>query len=152
MHAGGDLLAAAHEAVTAWSALANTPHLVCPHTAFVSHDIGSTPSLFIGYEYQPGAFTLEQAHMMPQATSAGLVRMGPNEDQLWAYLTQLASALLTVHNAGLAVRAAALTPSKVLLTSMSTNRVKIGQHYASTTLNFVGWCNGFSPGFAGLHS
>ena len=55
------------------------------------------------------------------------MRNAPSEEQLWSYLTQLASALRVVHCAGLAVRTGSLMPSKVLLTSHATGRIRIGQ-------------------------
>ena len=56
---------------------------------------------------------------------AGLMH---SDEQLWSYLTQLASALRVVHCAGLAVRTGSLMPSKVLLTSHATGRIRIGEH------------------------
>ena len=56
---------------------------------------------------------MEEAHIQPTATAAGLVRNAPTEDQLWAYLVQLTSALRAIHSAGLACRPASLAPSKV---------------------------------------
>lgn len=73
-----------------------------------------------------GAVTLEQAHMQPQSGPAGLQRAPAAEQQLWAYLTQLAAVLRAVHAAGCAVGGSGLAPSKVLLTSRVTARIKIG--------------------------
>ena len=71
--------------------------------------------------------TLEQAQMQLQSGPSGLQRAPATEQQLWSYLTQLAGALRAVHVAGLAVGGTAgLAPSKVLLTSRITARVKIG--------------------------
>ena len=74
-----------------------------------------------------GAVTLEQAHMQPQAGPAGLQRAPAAEQQLWGYLTQIAMALRAAHLAGCAVGAAGLAPSKVLLTSRASARIKIGK-------------------------
>ena len=64
--------------------------------------------------------------MQPQSGPAGLQRAPAAEQQLWTYITQLAAALRAVHVAGCAVGAPGLAPSKVLLTSRSTARIKIG--------------------------
>lgn len=64
--------------------------------------------------------------MQPQAGPAGLQRAPAAEQQLWTYLTQVAMALRAVHTAGLAVGAPGLAATKVLLTSRSTQRIKIG--------------------------
>jgi PAB-dependent poly(A)-specific ribonuclease subunit 3 len=41
------------------------------------------------------------------------MRNPANEEQLWSYLVQLASALRCIHQAGLAARPGCLMPSKV---------------------------------------
>ena len=64
--------------------------------------------------------------MQPQASPAGLQRAPAAEQQLWSYATQLAMALRAAHTAGCAVGGAGLAPSKVLLTSRATARIKIG--------------------------
>ena len=65
--------------------------------------------------------------MQLQSSPSGLQRSPASEQQLWSYLVQLASALRAVHVAGLAVGGTAgLAPSKVLLSSRATARVKIG--------------------------
>lgn len=64
--------------------------------------------------------------MQPQAGPAGLQRAPAAEQQLWTYLTQIAMALRAAHTAGLAVGAAGLAATKVLLTSRSMQRIKIG--------------------------
>jgi hypothetical protein len=71
-----------------------------------------------------GAFTLEQAHILPAQGPQGLVRTPASEEQLWSYLVQLASGLRCIHSAGLAARPACLQPSKVLL--CGAGRVRIG--------------------------
>lgn len=73
-----------------------------------------------------GAASLKQAHVQPQAGPTGLQRAPATEQQLWAYLTQLAAAIRAVHSAGLAVGPASLAPSKVLLASRATSRIRIG--------------------------
>lgn len=62
-----------------------------------------------------GAFTLEQAHILPTHTGQGLARNPANEEQLWSYLVQLTAGLRCLHQAGLAARPACLVPSKVRL-------------------------------------
>ncbi|DBA77365.1 hypothetical protein WJX79_005205 [Trebouxia sp. C0005] len=120
------VLMSGQEAVETWRPLAHHPGLICPRAAFVSDEVGGRPSLFFVHEHMPGAVTLEQAHMQPQSGPAGLQRAPAAEQQLWTYLTQLAAALRTVHVAGCAVGASGLAPSKVLLTSRVTARIKIG--------------------------
>ena len=56
---------------------------------------------------------MEQMHIQPTETGAGLAHNAATEEQLWSYLVQLASALRAVHSAGLACRSASLTASKV---------------------------------------
>ena len=120
------LLLAAQAAVEQWSPLTYHPGLLTPRSCFVTDEIAAQPALFFVHEHLPGAASLQQAHIQPQAAHAGLQRAPATEQQLWAYLTQLAAAIRAVHAAGLAVGAAALMPSKVLLASRATSRIRIG--------------------------
>ena len=119
-------LLAGQEAVEQWGPLTYHPGLLTPRSCFVTDEIASRPALFFVHEHIPGAASLHQAHVQPQAAPTGLQRAPATEQQLWAYLTQLAAAIRAVHAAGLAVGAAALTPSKVLLGSRATSRIRIG--------------------------
>jgi PAB-dependent poly(A)-specific ribonuclease subunit 3 len=65
------------------------------------------------YDYHPLSKTLAEAHFGPSPIFSGS-RHVP-ENVLWSYIVQLASALKTIHNTGLAARVIDL--SKVLLTS-----------------------------------
>ncbi|KAL3133241.1 hypothetical protein ABBQ38_007127 [Trebouxia sp. C0009 RCD-2024] len=120
------LLSSGQEAVEMWRGVSHHPGLICPRAAFVSHEVGSRPALYFVHDHMPGAVTLEQGHMQPQAGPAGLQRAHAAEQQLWSYLTQIAMALRAAHTAGLAVGAPGLAATKVLLTSRSTQRIKIG--------------------------
>lgn len=119
-----ELLASAEVAVGRWEAVANHPNLVGLRDAFVSSEWDGSPSLFFAHDYHPGAFTLEQAHILPAQTSQGLMRNPASEEQLWSYLAQLTSALRCIHQGGLAARPGSLMPSKVLVSS--AGRVRIG--------------------------
>ncbi|KAI8469985.1 MAG: hypothetical protein J3K34DRAFT_377450 [Monoraphidium minutum] len=121
----GELLSNARQAVEQWSAVSGHPGLVCPRDVFVTADLDGSPSLVMTHPYHPGAATLAQAHLMPTQTASGqLVRNSPNENVLWSYAIQLSAALRAVHAAGLAVRPACLSPSKVLV--LPLGRLRIG--------------------------
>ncbi|KAK9820130.1 hypothetical protein WJX72_006407 [[Myrmecia] bisecta] len=120
----GELLSAAQETVEVWSSLTHHPHLLVPKAVFVSSEMDGTPAIYFVHDYQPAAVSLEQAHIQPTMTSAGLVRNTPSEEHLWTYLVQLTAALRAVHCAGLACRPGSLLASKVLL--ISAGRIKIG--------------------------
>ncbi len=66
-----ELLAAAQDVVEQWAVVAQHPGLVCPRQAFVSQELEFAPCLVFAHEYQPAAYTLEQAHMHPHTTNAG---------------------------------------------------------------------------------
>ena len=66
-----ELLAAAQDVVEQWAAVAQHPGLVCPRQAFVSQELEFAPCLVFAHDYQPAAYTLEQAHMHPHTTNAG---------------------------------------------------------------------------------
>lgn len=71
------------------------------------------------------------------AMCAGLARASPpTEEQLWSYLVQLTAALRAAHSARRALRAQALAPSKVLLTS--PGRIRVGAHAAGCTAIHLG--------------
>ena len=80
-----------------------------PHTHTHAHTHPTPP-----FAAAAGAYTLEQAHILPaQTPQGGLQRHPASEDQLWSYLCQLTAALRCVHQAGLAAHPACLMPSKV---------------------------------------
>ena len=66
--------------------------------------------------------SLEQTHIQPTATASGLVRNAATEEQLWAYLAQLTSALRAIHTVGLACRAGSLQPTKVRTRTARTSQ------------------------------
>lgn len=119
-----DLLASAEATVERWALVANHPNVIGLREAFVSDEIDATSSLYFSYDFHPGAYTLEQAHILPTHTPQGLSRTAASEEQLWSYLVQLTSALRAIHSAGLVVGSAALSPSKVLL--VAPTRVRLG--------------------------
>jgi PAB-dependent poly(A)-specific ribonuclease subunit 3 len=80
-----------------------------------------------------GAVTLEQAHVQPAQMPRGSQRSPATEDQMWSYLVQLCTALRAAHTAGLVFGAAALAPSKVLLTS--PGRIRVGATGVQETLS-----------------
>lgn len=51
----GNLLAAAQEAVEAWSAVAQQPNLIVLRSAFVSSEVEGAPALFLVHDLHPGA-------------------------------------------------------------------------------------------------
>ena len=54
----GNLLAAAQEAVEAWSAVAQQPNLIVLRSAFVSSEVEGTPALFLVHDLHPAAVRL----------------------------------------------------------------------------------------------
>ncbi|KAK5938234.1 PAB-dependent poly(A)-specific ribonuclease subunit 3 [Knufia obscura] len=106
---------------------------------FTNRSFGDS-SLFVVTDYHPLSKTLAEHHQIGHGRH---VRGRSSIDQvsetvLWSYVTQLASALKTVHNSGLAARV--LDTSKVLVTGK--NRVRLNgcavmdviQHEAGTPL------------------
>jgi len=51
----GDMLAAAQEAVEAWSAVAQQPNLIVLRSAFVSSEVEGAAALFLVHDLHPGA-------------------------------------------------------------------------------------------------
>lgn len=81
------------------------------------------------YDYHPCSITLFEAYFTPQAQAllharfqaAGVNGMPVPETTLWSFITQLSSAIKTIHAAGLSART--LEPNKILMTSK--NRLRI---------------------------
>lgn len=86
------------------------PHLATFRGVFVSSELYSVPAVHFLHDYHAGAVTLRELFMQaqPDAVSEGL---------LWCFATQFATLLHAVHRAGIACRAIALAPSKVLVTA-----------------------------------
>ncbi|KAF8253602.1 hypothetical protein K440DRAFT_618045 [Wilcoxina mikolae CBS 423.85] len=87
-------------------------NIVTIHNAWTTTKFGDSSIVFV-YDYHPLSKTLAEAHFGPTPIFAGS-RHVP-ENVVWSYIVQLASALKTIHNTGLAARVIDL--SKVLLTS-----------------------------------
>ncbi|EMC92217.1 hypothetical protein BAUCODRAFT_151644 [Baudoinia panamericana UAMH 10762] len=102
----------------AWKRV-NSASIVQVHDAFTGRWFGDS-SLIVVTDYHPLAQTLADKHFTssrPNRTSAQFVP----ESELWSYIVQLASALKTIHEAGLAAQT--VMASKVLLTSK--NRLRL---------------------------
>jgi PAB-dependent poly(A)-specific ribonuclease subunit 3 len=74
------------------------------------------------YDYHPNAETLSNLHLRSRPPTFQNGRLQQSKDSsllsehtLWSYIVQLASAIQTVHDAGLAVRV--VDPTKILVTS-----------------------------------
>ena len=101
------------------------PALVALRRSFVSADFGDGGSLCCVYDYCPAAVTLEQRHLLPSMDASTPPSTYPSplsESLLWAYTTQLVSALHAVHSAGLALHDA-LSVRRVLVVSPYRIRV-----------------------------
>lgn len=86
-------------------------------------------ALVFVYDYHPCSITLYEAYFTPQAQAllharfqaVGVNGMPVPETTLWSFITQLSSALKSIHSAGLSARS--LEPNKILMTSK--NRLRI---------------------------
>jgi PAB-dependent poly(A)-specific ribonuclease subunit 3 len=99
--------------------------VVTIHDAFTTR-VFNDSSLIIVTDYHPCAKSLAEEHFrstaMPRYPGARPVAaIHIQEQALWGYIVQIASALKTIHGMNLAARL--ITPSKVLLTSK--NRVRL---------------------------
>lgn len=91
----------------------------------------TTTALVFVYDYHPCSITLYEAYFSPQAqallharcqAAGGIINgMSVPETTLWSFITQLASALKTIHSAGLSART--MEPTKIIMTSK--NRLRI---------------------------
>ncbi len=103
-----------------WKTLTNSG-VVGIHDAFTTRNFNDSSLVFV-CDYYPMAKTLAEYHLGQNK----LLRSRNNPEQipevvLWAYMTQLASALKAIHSRGLAARV--ISPSKILLTGK--NRIRL---------------------------
>lgn len=102
--------------------------IVSIREAFTTRAFGDSSLVFV-YDYHPCSITLYEAYFSPQAQvllqarfqAAGINGMPVPETTLWSFITQLASALRTIHSAGLSART--IEPTKIIMTSK--NRLRI---------------------------
>ncbi|KAL9560211.1 hypothetical protein MBANPS3_000063 [Mucor bainieri] len=102
--------------------------IVSIREAFTTRAFGDSSLVFV-YDYHPCSITLFEAYFSPQAQAllharfqaAGINGMPVPETTLWSFITQMASALKTIHSAGLSART--LEPTKIIMTSK--NRLRI---------------------------
>ncbi|CAO3654961.1 unnamed protein product [Mucor fragilis] len=103
-------------------------NIVSIREAFTTRAFGDSSLVFI-YDYHPCSITLYEAYFSPQAQAllharfqaAGINGMPVPETTLWSFITQMASALKTIHSAGLSART--IEPTKIIMTSK--NRLRI---------------------------
>ncbi|KAJ3092231.1 PAB-dependent poly(A)-specific ribonuclease subunit 3 [Quaeritorhiza haematococci] len=106
---------AAMSSIEGWRRIRHA-NIVSVKEAFTTKGFGDNSLVFV-YDYHPLATTLYAKHFLP----SGHAPVGLPEKNLWSYITQLASALKTIHSAGLAARI--IEPSKILVTGK--NRIRL---------------------------
>lgn len=116
-------------AVEAWRSIIH-PHIVSLREVFVSNAFNNTNSLYVAYEYHPGAETLEQrfpACALSQNRPPGYQNdpKGLSEDILWAILIQLVSAIRAIHSKGLSA-AKLINGSKIIIVGKNRLRISAG--------------------------
>jgi len=116
-------------AVEAWKSIIH-PHIVSLREVFFSNAFNNTNSLYVAYEYHPGAETLEErfpACTLSQNRPPGYQNdpKGLNEDTLWAILIQLVSALRAIHAKGLCA-AKQISGSKIIVVGKNRLRLSAG--------------------------
>jgi PAB-dependent poly(A)-specific ribonuclease subunit 3 len=116
----------------AWKHL-NSGSVVRIVDIFTNRGFGDS-SLFIATDYHPLAKTLsEHHHLGPNWARTGRTSKDQvTEPVLWSYVVQVASALKTIHNSGLAARV--VDPSKILLTGK--NRIRLSGCGILDVVNF----------------
>jgi PAB-dependent poly(A)-specific ribonuclease subunit 3 len=103
-----------------WKALTNSS-VVNIHDAFTTRNFNDSSLIFV-CDYHPMAKTLAEHHFGQNKLLRGRNNPEPvSEAVLWAYTTQIASALKAIHSKGLAARV--ISASKILLTGK--NRVRL---------------------------
>lgn len=89
--------------------------LISLREMFTTKAFGDNSVVFV-YDYLPGAETLRSKHLQGGRRASTV-----EEDVLWTYTVQLATAIRSIHSAGLAVYT--INPSKILLTGATSPRL-----------------------------
>ncbi|PGH28290.1 PAB-dependent poly(A)-specific ribonuclease subunit PAN3 [Polytolypa hystricis UAMH7299] len=99
----------------------NNGSLVTVHDAFTNRSFQDSSLVFVT-DYHPLSKTLAEQHLGgPNRYQTRHTGAHIQEQVLWSYVTQIASALKAIHSAGLAARV--IDPSKILLTGK--NRIRL---------------------------
>ncbi|KAJ3127746.1 PAB-dependent poly(A)-specific ribonuclease subunit 3 [Nowakowskiella sp. JEL0407] len=107
----------------------NHANIVTVREAFTTKAFGDNSLVFV-YDYHPLSQTLYSKHLC-----AGM--HGMMEKTLWSYITQISSALKTIHAANLAARV--IEPSKILITGK--NRIRLNCCGIFDMINYDGGKN-----------
>ncbi|EPS41328.1 hypothetical protein H072_4858 [Dactylellina haptotyla CBS 200.50] len=110
-----------------WKRVLNA-NVVTVHDAFTTRVFGDNSIVFV-FDYFPLSQTLQDIHFGPNSryqnrhhgAHQNQTQNANTEHMLWSYIVQIASALKTIHAAGLAART--IQPNKILLTNK--NRIRI---------------------------
>ncbi|KAI9000236.1 kinase-like domain-containing protein [Gaertneriomyces semiglobifer] len=112
-------------AIEDWRRLRHSS-IVSVREAFTTKAFGDHSLVFV-YDYHPLSSTLYTRYF-----AAGTYPNPVAEKNLWSFITQIASALKTIHSAGLAARI--IEPSKILITGK--NRIRLNCCGISDMLTF----------------
>lgn len=118
--------------VKEWRKVCNG-NVVAIHDAFTARAFGDSSLIFV-QDYHPLAKTLTDVHLTPTPVHGGRFQPKPpiSESVMWAYISQIANALKSIHNTGLAARC--IDPSKIILTDK--NRIRLNACSVLDVLQF----------------
>ncbi|KAL7916324.1 kinase-like domain-containing protein [Trichoderma velutinum] len=107
--------------VKEWKRVDNA-NVVSIHDAFTTRAFGDSSLIFV-QDYHPLAKTLAEAHLTPTVAAGGRFQPKPpiTEQVLWGYISQIATALKSIHDNNLAARC--VDASKIILTDK--NRIRL---------------------------
>ncbi|KAL1963556.1 hypothetical protein VTN77DRAFT_8001 [Rasamsonia byssochlamydoides] len=105
--------------VQAWKRICNAS-MVTVHDAFTTRVFQDSSLIFV-MDYHPLSKTLAEQHLGAGNRYQNRHNAHVPEQVLWSYMTQIASALKTIHSNGLAARI--IDPSKIILTGK--NRIRL---------------------------
>ncbi|KAI9022868.1 hypothetical protein CLU79DRAFT_751087 [Phycomyces nitens] len=116
-------------------------NVVAIREAFATSAFDDSSLVFV-YDYHPCSETLQHVHLSSQTQSNFQrqpqikTKSSPHvpESTLWSYITQIASALKSIHSLGLAARV--LDPTKILVTGR--NRIRLSCVSIADVLQFDG--------------
>lgn len=108
----------AMSSVSTWNKLSNAG-IVNLKEAFTTRTFGDNSLIFV-YDYYPMSRTLMNVHFGPESYQQ-MNRIVVPEKLIWSYITQLLSAIRSIHGSKLAARI--IEPSRILVTG--SNRIRL---------------------------
>ena len=121
-----------HNALSSWQAIMPHPHLVSLRAVLTTRDFDDLNDLIFVYDYHPGAESLESRYFPTSHHHATATEAVIDEQTLWSYLVQIATAVRAIHAAGRACRMLDLSTVLIINDPSSSSAAAAGNDSSSS--------------------